>query len=105
MKRSSFLGSPLGQSMLISPFLAELVSAVHRFTQVRVMDAGIQRSVLYLLNAITVLAFSGKRKMLLPSSFFTDAISAISTVVVPAELLELPFSPLHCLQLLLSPNR
>ena len=91
--------------MLISPFLTELTSTVHHITQARVMDAGIQRSVLYLLNAITLLAFSGKRKMLLPSTFFSDAVSAISTVVVPADLLDVSFSPLQCLQLLLSPNR
>lgn len=105
IKRSSFIGSPLGQSLLITPLLKELASIVHGLTQTRMFDADVQRTLLYLLNAVALLAFSGRRKADLPPTFFGDVIFAASTIADPSGLLPLPYTPVYCLQLLLSPNR
>ena len=90
--------------MTIVPFLTQLATIIHQFLSEKSLTPLREQTLLFLLNCVIVLAFSGKRRRSLPSSFESDLVKLYSHLSLSNQLF-LPYSPLQCLQLLLSPNR
>ncbi len=91
--------------MTIVPFLTQLATIIHQFLSEKSLTPLREQTLLFLLNCVIVLAFSGKRRRSLPSSFESDLVKLYSHLSLSNKQLFLPYSPLQCLQLLLSPNR
>ena len=91
--------------MTIVPFLTQLATIIHQFLSEKSLTPLREQTLLFLLNCEIVLAFSGKRRRRLPASFESDLVKLYSHLSLSNKQLFLPYSPLQCLQLLLSPNR
>lgn len=68
-------------------------------------DVSTQKLLLYLVNCITVIAFSGPRRLRIEESTLHCMIRMISFFNIDRSGLTTPYSPTECLHILLSRSR
>ena len=102
-KQCAFFNSPVGQNFSTATLLHRLSTVLHHTSIIR--RSSTAEFLLYLINSITVLAFSGERRVMIEETTWEDILDVVKVIDVECKEVDVPYTLSECLHILLSRSR